>query len=343
MGLEGKKGNWGLKAKSGLVALAWVYFTGLVLVLALRFILGDFSWWSFALNSMLLYVFALAPIALILGVVWQRRELVVLSLASLVVWVWLWGGLFLPRAMQTDAVGRQLTVMAYNLLGFNFDAEAVVRVVRDSNADVIGFQELNPQIATVLEQEFIAEYPYQLWKPQDGVTGAGLISRYPFQPTGEVIADEAWVSEPDILSVSIQNNNVTLMRFHAVAQPPSWAERERQAQKLADYAQNHIGPLVVFGDLNATDQNDAYRSLVVVLKDAWREAGTGFGHTFPGASTQTTPGSSRPQVWGWPVPQWLVRIDFVFYSNELEAVSARLGEFDGASDHRPVIATLRLK
>lgn len=292
---------------------------------------------------MLLYAFVPTPVVLILGLALRRRELLVLSVVAVAVWAWLWGGLFLPRAAQTDAGGTQLTVMTYNLLGFNFNAEAVVRVVRDSNADVIGFQELNPQIAAVLEQEFRAEYPYQLWKPQDGVTGAGLISRYPFQPTGEAIADEAWVSEPDILSLSLNNKTVTLVRFHAVAQPPSWAQRERQAQKLADYARNNVGPLVVFGDLNATDQNDAYGFLAMVLQDAWREAGTGFGHTFPGASTQTTPGSSRPQIAGWPVAQWLVRIDFVFHSEELVTIEARLGDFDGASDHRPLLAILQLR
>ena len=37
------------------------------------------------------------------------------------------------------------------------------------------------------------------------------------------------------------------------------------------------------------------------------------------------------------------RIDYIFYSDEWKAVAAHTGNFDGSSDHRPVIATLELK
>jgi endonuclease/exonuclease/phosphatase (EEP) superfamily protein YafD len=74
------------------------------------------------------------------------------------------------------------------------------------------------------------------------------------------------------------------------------------------------------------------------LIDSWKEVGFGLGHTFPGSDV---PGSSRPYLWGVPVPMWLARIDYVFHTSDLQAVSARMASFDGASDHRGVIAVLK--
>jgi endonuclease/exonuclease/phosphatase family metal-dependent hydrolase len=76
-----------------------------------------------------------------------------------------------------------------------------------------------------------------------------------------------------------------------------------------------------------------------VLEDSWREAGFGFGHTFPGAQNEW---SSRPAIAGWDVPQWLVRIDYVFHSTHFDTLAVRTAQFDGMSDHRGVVASLAL-
>jgi endonuclease/exonuclease/phosphatase (EEP) superfamily protein YafD len=39
----------------------------------------------------------------------------------------------------------------------------------------------------------------------------------------------------------------------------------------------------------------------------------------------------------------MARIDYIFYSPDLQATAAWLGPWDGRSDHRPVIARLALK
>jgi endonuclease/exonuclease/phosphatase (EEP) superfamily protein YafD len=116
-------------------------------------------------------------------------------------------------------------------------------------------------------------------------------------------------------------------------------EREQQMQTLATFAAAHEEPLIVAGDFNTGDQSRAYAHLAGVLKDAWRQAGQGFGHTFPGAAT---PGSSRPAVVGVRIPMWLVRIDYIFYSAHWYAAQASIGPWDGTSDHRPVVTHLAL-
>jgi len=326
-----------------LVTLTWAYGTVLGLWLLLRFVLGDFSWWAFALNSMLLYAFLPVPFVLAVAVLTRRREVWLIALTGAAMWGWQWGGLFLPRLPAAQSRGSTLTVMSYNILGFNSNARATVNVIRESNADVIALQELNPENAKAIERELGDEYPYRWLDPQPGVVGGGLLSRIPFERLDAGPLDEAgWVSIPMAVRLDMPGQAVTFVRFHALAGPGAAPARERQAQLLAEYAQAHSGPLIFAGDLNATDQNTAYHLIARTMCDAWREAGWGFGHTFPGRPTAEV-GGSRPVIAGIPVPMWLVRIDFVFHSAELETLEARLGLYDEASDHRPVIAALALR
>jgi vancomycin resistance protein VanJ len=323
-----------------LVTLSRVYGTLLAALLFIRFVLGDFAWWAFALNAMLVYAFLPALAVLGVALLTRRRDMWAVFAASLIIWLLMWGRLFLPRLPAAQAGGPTFTVMSHNILGYNFNTQATVRVIRESNADVIALQELNPENAEAIERELGDEYPYRWLDPQPSVVGGGLISRLPFERLDAGPLDQiAWVSIPMAVRLDVQGRAVTLVRFHAFAGPGSVHARQWQAQLLAEYARSHSGPLVFVGDLNATDQNVAYDLIARTMRDAWREAGWGLGNTFPGEPTAEV-GGSRPLVAGIPVPMWLVRIDFVFHSADLKTLEARLGPYDGASDHRPVIATL---
>jgi vancomycin resistance protein VanJ len=323
-----------------LLALARVYFTFLFGLAALRLIFGDHWWWLFALNALTLYWFLPLPVMLVIALILRRRELWIETGLGMALCAFLYGGLFLPRLPKPKAAGPTLTVMTYNLLGSNTYSAGIVEALAASQADVIGLQELNPANAAAIARELAAVYPYQVLDPQEDVTGSGVISRYPMQPVSEPLPG-VWVGTPHVLSLEVGSQTVTLVRFHAFAGINNAPGREQQAQILADFARQHGGPFIIMGDLNATDMNRAYHLITRQLRDCWREAGWSFGHTFPGAAD--TPSSMRPQIAGVPVPQWLVRIDFVFHSDALTALSARTGPWDGASDHRPVMAELALK
>ena len=87
------------------------------------------------------------------------------------------------------------------------------------------------------------------------------------------------------------------------------------------------GPLIVIGDFNLTDQQSIYAPLTRHLRDSHRESGWGMGFTF-----------TRFRRLG--LPMW--RIDYVFHSSDLVALSSTMGDF-GGSDHRPVIAKLAFR
>jgi endonuclease/exonuclease/phosphatase (EEP) superfamily protein YafD len=78
------------------------------------------------------------------------------------------------------------------------------------------------------------------------------------------------------------------------------------------------------------------------MHDAWRGAGFGLGHTFPGKPTPDV-GGSRPVFLGIPVPMWLVRIDHIFHSDSFVTIDAQVGPNDAGSDHRAVVATLAFR
>jgi endonuclease/exonuclease/phosphatase (EEP) superfamily protein YafD len=100
-------------------------------------------------------------------------------------------------------------------------------------------------------------------------------------------------------------------------------------------------PAIVAGDVNDVFLNNAYMLLVKAgLQDAWAESGFGLGHTFPG---NKSPGTSRTHIGNLYVPEWMIRIDYIFASPEWEVLSAHIARTDGYSDHRGVVAYLRLK
>jgi vancomycin resistance protein VanJ len=315
------------------------YGAFLVALLFVRF-LGDRSPLLFAVNALSLYGFVPLPLVIIAAVALRRVSAMALSALGVGAWLSFWGGLFLPR-MNTPPPAEPLVVLTFNALGFNPDPAHTMRVIRDSAADLVALQELNPETATRIERELPAIYPYRWLEPQSGARGGGILSKHPFTRSQPALFRHGWPATPMVAFVDVSGTRVTVVRFHAASGSEHFYRREQQARALAAYAQAHEGPLIITGDLNATDQNRAYTLLAEQLDDSWREAGWGFGHTFPGPPTKKH-GGSRPTIAGVPAPLWLLRIDYVFHSRELRTSAARLARPSEGSDHRGVIATLVL-
>jgi endonuclease/exonuclease/phosphatase (EEP) superfamily protein YafD len=322
------------------VTLARIYLTLLGGWALAYFMLGDRWWWLFALSSVAICAFAPVPIVLGIGVAARRRDLLIASGVFLLLGAYLYGGTLLPRPQPASAAGPTLTVMSFNMFGFNQHPEAVVAAIRASQADVIGIQELSASAAELIQRDLAQIYPYQALDPQPSVLGMGTISRYPLDWLDESLPGH-WVGEPQILRIDVHGRPVTLVNAHAIplfAGPDfdqAMREREAQAHTIARFAADNPGALIVTGDFNTTDLSYAYQVITGALADSWREAGWGFGATFPGGNISI---GGRD----FSTPAWVTRIDYVFHSRDMIALSSRIGPWDGYSDHRPVIATLAL-
>lgn len=327
-------------------ALIWVYFTILFAWLAAYIVSGDRFGYVALANSMAVILFIPLPLTALANIYLRRRELWLGACLGAMVFAWLWGGLFVPRLPQSPASGQVLTIMTYNVLGSNRAPEPVIDVLLRSNADVVAIQELNPQIAAAIQNKLSAVYPYQILDPQAGVTGSGVISKFPFWDEGPRLPLD-WVGIPQVLSLDWNGVQVHIVNFHMWAPtvyPPQvvWINfrmREHQAQALVDFANSVGGPVILAGDANATHLNDAYKLLNASLTDAWAEAGFGFGNTFPGSSKL---GGSFLLYNRLPIPQWLARIDYIFLSSHFQVLSAQLAPFDQQSDHRGVVTQVML-
>jgi endonuclease/exonuclease/phosphatase family metal-dependent hydrolase len=100
-------------------------------------------------------------------------------------------------------------------------------------------------------------------------------------------------------------------------------ERIRHARELTAALLPLPGPLVLGGDLNEGPSWPAAAWIGERLRDAFVLAGSGDGLTYPG---------DEPRA----------RIDYLFVSEGIEVLSAWVGPHGGASDHRPLLADMRV-
>jgi endonuclease/exonuclease/phosphatase (EEP) superfamily protein YafD len=300
----------------------------------------DRLWSLTTLNALRLYW--LSPVWLLLFYALAARRYRLLPLASMLVGFWLWqfGPLWLPRLPGPAPSGGAFRVMSYNSMVLNQDVDRVMQSILDADADLVGFQELSPFLVEALEPRLADHYPYRILDVENSA-----VSRHPLRRTHSTLPGN-WggLSHPQVYRVSIEGRELTWINAHQFApitvQGDSATrailrERRRQSESIASFSRDEIEsgrPVILTTDLNATDQNAVHGIVAAVLDDAWREVGFGLGHSWRAAAQLPVIGTRSG---------WLARIDFVFLSPDLWAQDARMGLWDGQSDHRPVIVTLR--
>jgi endonuclease/exonuclease/phosphatase (EEP) superfamily protein YafD len=330
-----------------LVVGVWIYFAFLFGWLAAYLLVGDRNRMVSLLNLLAVYWFLPLLLIILANLFLRRPAIWAAVLIGGAAFIWLWGGLFLP-GLETAHAGPSdtgtLTVMTFNVLGRQSNTAPQIETLRQENADVVLIQELNHDLAGAIQRQLTDLYPYQALKPGFDVEGMGILSKYPLRSGGFELP-LSWTGIPQVLVMDWHGQPVTLINFHMTPTTLRTASRvdldnrrrEAQADALVEAA-DRAGSVIAAGDANATPLNASYHILGNRLKDSWKEAGFGLGHTFPGSDV---PGSSRPDVWGVPVPMWLARIDYIFHTPDWQAVSTRVAHYDGASDHRGVIAVLK--
>jgi endonuclease/exonuclease/phosphatase family metal-dependent hydrolase len=105
--------------------------------------------------------------------------------------------------------------------------------------------------------------------------------------------------------------------------------RNAQIMSLLDILKDERLPYIVAGDFNMSDQSIIYGQLAAAMGDSFREAGMGFGASWPAGESEELPDIFPP----------LLRLDYVWHSPHFRAVSAIQGPPLG-SDHLPLIVAL---
>lgn len=138
------------------------------------------------------------------------------------------------------------------------------------------------------------------------------------QTTAIKASDESYIVDGDFVSDRIRNSRVKGILGRLTE---NYIIRSTQADTLAARIASSPHPVLVCGDFNDTPVSWAYRCISHGLRDSFREAGHGYGHTYRGFFD-------------------MLRIDYLLHSPTMECVEYASPEFDN-SDHNPVAVKLK--
>jgi len=240
-------------------------------------------------------------------------SLVALSIALLLL------GWSIPHATAAQPAFR---LMTYNIARGVGGASHLADTVRQQRPDVVCLQEINGLQATMFP-DLLRQLPeYAVVQARE----VALLSRLPVLNRQETPIPG---TTRGLLSASIRTRDgqVTVLNAHFTTVPlrGGWAgaveSRTRQEQVFLSRAQSIQGALVACGDFNTPPQGLVYAELKRHFTNAFEQAGSGPGLTFPA----TLPLARIDHVWLW----------------QAEAVQAYV-PVSRASDHRPLVVDVRL-
>lgn len=225
-------------------------------------------------------------------------------------------------------VGNALRVVTYNTDRSTALAQRIDTDLLAWDADVIVMQDCAPEVAAAMQA---AGTRYRVFRESEFCLASRLPMRSPVQLHGTRKEGRAVVFSVEWQGAAIRIGTVHLPSPRTAL----WAARQGSGDLLEESVQqraeasgaiaawmreNLRGPIVVAGDFNLPVESQALRHDWRWLRNAFSEAGWGFGHTM-------FAGRHR------------VRIDHVLVSSEFTVRGARvLSGFP--SEHQPVVADL---
>jgi vancomycin resistance protein VanJ len=318
-----------------------LYALAALAYLVLRLLVGE-RWWPVELTNSLMplpLLPALPALFLLLGLRLARAIRawhVALLLPAVLAFALLYGGLFIPRVVPEGA--PQFILLTFNLQSQPDNSEAVADLILSSNADVVALQELTQTLTDQLIPLLGETYPHRALHPSDAFAfGMGVFSRLP-------ILDESMV-ELTFYNQRVQialDDDTAITLFNVHPPPPRMGGgidstgRSQDIRAIIEWAAGETDGVILAGDWNTTDQSDDYAYITARYRDSFREAGWGFGATWPNFQYTHYPFSRA--VAGFMPP--LIRIDHIFHDSSLQAVEIAPLPTSAGSDHFPVRARL---
>ncbi|MBK1786224.1 endonuclease/exonuclease/phosphatase family protein [Prauserella cavernicola] len=242
------------------------------------------------------------------------------------------------------AVG-ELTVLSFNIHHAQgtddvLDLERTARVIRSSEADVVGLQEVDKhfsersdwadqagELAELLGYHVAFGANIDRDPPAQGRPrvqyGTAVLSRYPITSAENThLTSSPGEEQRGLLHAELDVDGVPVHLYNTHLAAGSEQDRLSQAREIVDLAGSAERSVLV-GDLNALPGAPEIRTLDEVFTDAWT-AGDGDGATYPSASPDR-------------------RIDYVLTGGSARPVETKVLDTEPeASDHLPVVSRVEI-
>lgn len=244
-------------------------------------------------------------------------------------------------ATPARAEPATLRVMTYNIhhaegLDGRLDVPRIAQLIRDARADLVGLQEVDRGCERTQKRDLAAELAQLTGLTarfdrniphQGGEYGTTVLTRFPIKRARHTLLKSFAGGEQrgvQQLVLDVHGREILFLNTH-LDQRRDPAEREHSATELrAIVAEAGALPVILVGDFNAPPTAAAIKRVGEFLTDSWPLVNREPGYTIPAQK----PAKRIDYV--WVTPDSLTPVTMTVLASE-------------ASDHRPVVAELRLK
>jgi len=257
-----------------------------------------------------------------------------------------------------------LKVLTYNIYGkaASEDRQLLFETLKQVDADIVCLTEFNPQTDPELfDAALNSLYPYRIANrdKQSWRSGEVILSKYPIRSFMDVFSrDENFVMGEIVIgrkTVTILNIHLTRLVRRAIESGNDMdglkkgmkesgdiaSFKVQQTEKILSLIENTQGPIVLTGDFNDTANSAFYKKISSHLRDTFADAGWGIGGSFGQARLNLLIAEKRK------ITQLLahdfLRIDYIFASPELKALSSKVLSNTDGSDHKAVLTVLNVE
>lgn len=277
----------------------------------------------------------------------RRKRQGFLSLLVLVISYFSLSSFFMFRFSEKAVEESDLSIMTFNVRGFNKNEEIknptlfeeILDLIKTENPDIICFQEFNDN-----RQKSFSNYKHKYLKYIDnkGKVTLAIYSKYPIIHSGLVNFPES-PNNGSFADIVYKKDTLRVYNLHleslrivpgAVARGQeqssklfkrvshSFKKQQEQAELILTHRKSTNYKTIVTGDFNGTEYSNVYKTIKNNdLKDTFKEKGTGYGRTYN-------------------FKYYPVRIDFILADHRIEVTSHKNYDVK-LSDHFPVMASFR--
>ncbi|MVX34484.1 endonuclease/exonuclease/phosphatase family protein [Myroides sp. LoEW2-1] len=242
------------------------------------------------------------------------------------------------------------TLMSYNVRLFNLfkwiESDSIPENIKEfidlHDPDVLCLQEFSKNTSLKFNQ-----YPYRYIVSHGNKikTGQAIFSKYRIIDKGEIRLPNNSNNNVVFADILVKNDTVRVYSIHLQSfsikpdihemmdeksskrnldrMSKAFAEQQLQSELVRSHMNDANHPKIICGDMNNSAYSYVYRNVKGDLKDAFIEAGHGFGKTFD-------------------FDYFPMRIDYVFVDNRIEVKEFKTYSEFYNSDHFPLVTRLKV-